>query len=353
MTERRDYSLNGAETQRARERGLVSADWYKCEVPRARMKELMRRGNFPALWHLLLWAALIIALGVLAFLAWGTWWAAPAFFAYSTILTGSSDARWHECGHGTAFKSQWINKAVYNFASFFLLREPTVWRWSHARHHTDAIIVGRDPEIITPRPPDFLNLLLTVCNLTGGLKTIRRVFIHAWGKKTFPEEDFVPAPEWPRLFLAARVWIAIWAAVIVLAIAIGSVLPVLYILLPPFLGHWLALFFGVTQHLGLADDVVDHRLNSRTIHMNPVFRFLYLNMNYHVEHHMFPMVPYHALPALHEEVKADCPAAYPSTWAAYKELVPALVRQLREPDWWVVRDLPVTNRPAAANRRGP
>ena len=41
--------------------------------------------------------------------------------------------------------------------------------------------------------------------------------------------------------------------------------------------------------------------------MNPVSRFLYWNMNYHVEHHMFPMVPYHALPQLHEEIKADLP----------------------------------------------
>ena len=340
MTERRDYSLNGAETKHAWEHGLVSADWYKSEVPRERMKALMQRSDFPALWHVLLWFALIVVFGGLALLSWGTWWGVPAFIAYATILTGSSDPRWHECGHGTAFKTQWINNVVYNFASFWLLREPTVWRWSHARHHTDTIIVGRDPEIITPRPPDFLSLFLTLFNLTGGRKTIGHVFIHAAGKKTFPESDFVPESEWPRLFLAARAWIAVWVAVVVVAIATGSILPVVFVMLPPFLGHWLVLFFGATQHLGLADDVIDYRLNTRTIYMNPVFRFLYLNMNYHVEHHMFPMVPYHALPALHEAVKADCPPPYPSTWAAYKELLPALVRQLREPGWWVVRNVP-------------
>ena len=65
--------------------------------------------------------------------------------------------------------------------------------------------------------------------------------------------------------------------------------------------------------------------------MNPVFRFLYWNMNYHVEHHMFPMVPYHALPKLHEAMKADCPPPYPSCWAAYREIIPALLRQLQRP----------------------
>ena len=32
--------------------------------------------------------------------------------------------------------------------------------------------------------------------------------------------------------------------------------------------------FGMTQHAGLDEDVLDHRLNSRTIYMNPVFRFM-------------------------------------------------------------------------------
>ena len=56
--------------------------------------------------------------------------------------------------------------------------------------------------------------------------------------------------------------------------------------------------------------------------MNPIFRFLYWNMNYHVEHHIFPTVPYHALPKLHEAIKADCPTPYPSSIAAYREIIP-------------------------------
>ena len=347
MTTRRDYSLYGPETKRAFERGLVSAEWYKPPIPRRRMKELMRRSNFPALWHLLLWFALIGGFGALTLLSWGTWWVVPAYIAYCTILTSSSDPRWHECGHGTAFKTRWINNAVYNFASFFLLREPTVWRWSHTRHHTDSIIVGRDPEIVTPRPPNLLTLFLTLFNLPGGVKTIGHVFVHAVGRKTRPEDDFVPNSAWPKVFLAARIWIAVWLAVVALSVATGSVVPILFILVPPFLGHWLVMLFAVTQHVGLGDDVIDHRLNTRTIYMNPVLRFLYLNMNYHLEHHLFPMVPYHALPTLHKEIKAHCPAPYPSPWAAYAEIIPTLARQRREPDWWIRRKLPAAAEPEA------
>jgi fatty acid desaturase len=100
------------------------------------------------------------------------------------------------------------------------------------------------------------------------------------------------------------------------------------------------LMFGLTQHAGLAEDVLDHRLNSRTVYMNPAFRFIYWNMNYHVEHHMFPMIPYHALPQLHEEMKPFCPKPYPSTIAAYREIIPALVKQRRDPTYYIVRKLP-------------
>jgi len=105
------------------------------------------------------------------------------------------------------------------------------------------------------------------------------------------------------------------------------------------------LTFGLCQHLGLHEDVVDHRLNSRTIYMNPVFRFLYWNMNYHIEHHMFPMVPYHALPQLHEEMKGDCPKPNSSTWSAVKDVVRALRKQKTDPSYTIQRELPATARP--------
>jgi len=117
-------------------------------------------------------------------------------------------------------------------------------------------------------------------------------------------------------------------------------MPLVYIGLPTFYGVWLLNIFGLTQHAGLAEDVLDHRLNCRTVYMNPIFRFLYWNMGYHVEHHMFPMVPYHALAALHAEMKADAPPAYHGLWEAYREIIPALWKQAKDPRYFVQRQLP-------------
>ena len=45
------------------------------------------------------------------------------------------------------------------------------------------------------------------------------------------------------------------------------------------------------------------------------------------------------LPELHEEVKHDCAPVYPSLWAAYKEIIPAIVRQLKDQEYHVRREL--------------
>jgi MocE subfamily Rieske [2Fe-2S] domain protein len=74
--------------------------------------------------------------------------------------------------------------------------------------------------------------------------------------------------------------------------------------------------------------------------MNRLNRYLYWNMGYHVEHHMFPMVPYYNLPKLHQLVKADMPPAYNGLVEAYREIIPALRRVAQDPDYYVQRPLP-------------
>ena len=74
--------------------------------------------------------------------------------------------------------------------------------------------------------------------------------------------------------------------------------------------------------------------------MNPISRFIYLNMNYHIEHHMFTMVPYYNLPKLHALIKHDLPAPVPSIPAAFARLLPVLWKQLRYEDAVIIPDLP-------------
>jgi fatty acid desaturase len=342
---KRDYSLTGEQTRLAHENGLVSAEWYASPIPRQRMKELMKRKDGPAIRDTLIWFALLIIVGIIAYHTWGTWWAVPAFAAYGILYALPGNSRWHEMGHGTAFKTPWMNEVVYQIASFMNLFPATPWKWSHARHHTDTYIVGRDPEIHAPRPPVWRVLSMEFFRLLGGVIDLKRVFLHAFGKMDKDELDYIPPSEFKKAYWEARVWVLIFLVVIVSCMYMQSILPAMFIVLPTFYGFFSVMIVAWTQHLGLNEDVLDHRLNTRTVYMNPVIRFLYCNMNYHIEHHMFPMVPYHALPALHEEMKRDCPTPSPSLGAALKEVFSALSKQRKDPTYTILRKLPDTARP--------
>ena len=69
---RRDYSLVGPEARAAEQKGLVSAQWYACPVPRKQLKELMRRKDGPAVRDTLIWFACLLVSGALAYHFWGS-----------------------------------------------------------------------------------------------------------------------------------------------------------------------------------------------------------------------------------------------------------------------------------------
>lgn len=342
---KRDYSLLGPDAHRAVETGLAAAEWYHTDIPRKEMKALMQRKDGPAIRDTALLFASMLLFAGLGIALWPSWWSAPFWLAYGVLYGSAMDSRWHECGHGTAFKTRHYNDWLYQIASFCMVRNPVSWRWSHARHHTDTIIVGRDPEIVLMRPPALARVILNFFGILDAPQGWARMLYNSAGYIHPEEADYIPEQERSKVIRIARIWVAIYAATIALAVATSSILPLMVIGLPRFYGAWHHVMTGLLQHGGLADNVIDHRLNSRTVYMNPISRFIYWNMNYHVEHHMFPMVPYHQLPALHAAIKHDLPAPNRSIAEGFREMWPALKRQLKYEDFFLKRELPTTAKP--------
>src|SRR5215207_5680619 len=196
---KRDYTLSGGyEGAVALDdehlENKVEENWWHPDIPRKELKALMTRSDAPALRHFGLWIALLVLSGSVAALSWGTWWAIPAFLIYGTIYS-SADARWHECGHGTPFKTRWLNEFFYHLSSFMTLREGFLWRWSHARHHTNTIIVGLDPEIQVKRPADLVKIALDFFNIMSGPPEAWRIIRHAFGNPNSDVRNFVPEEE--------------------------------------------------------------------------------------------------------------------------------------------------------------
>ncbi|WP_305984696.1 fatty acid desaturase family protein [Roseibium sp. MMSF_3544] len=336
----KDYALIGETARMAVEKGLANPTWYRPKVDPGEIRRLREKSDAIALRDTVLWLGLMAVSCGMAIWLWPSWWSAPFWFVYGVLYGSASDSRWHECGHRTAFKTPWMNTVVYQIASFMLIRNPVVWRASHVRHHTDTIIVGRDPEIVAMRPPDLLKVVLNLFGIIDTLQLLRRMFVHVAGRLHPDEQTYVAEDEAPKVFLVARIWLGIYLATIALSLWMGSILPLMVVGLPRLYGAWHHVMTGLLQHLGLAENVTDHRLNTRTVLMNPLSRFIYLNMNYHLEHHMFTMVPYYHLPKLHELIRHDVPAPDPSIFAAFRRLVPVLVRQLKYADAVIVPELP-------------
>ena len=336
----RDYTIGGPEEKIAESKGLVDADWYKPKVDRELMKKFMARNNSLAAMHIASWFAALGVFGYLAHLSFGSLWAVPAFAVYGVLYGSMSDSRWHETGHRTAFRTKWMNDVVYYIASFMVFREPETWRWSHARHHSDTIIVGRDAEIAGKRNVPFYKYLLELFSFGAFPAELKQWTQNAFGKITDNQKEFQPPETFRISKWASRVYLLILIATVISSWQIRSFEPLLFIGLPSIYGHWLVVVLGFTQHAGLAENTIDHRLNTRTVYMGPLNRWIYWNMNYHVEHHIYPSVPFHQLKNLHEAVKDQLPPPYKSTLSALREVVYALRLQAKDENFYIQRQLP-------------
>src|SRR5207342_3787976 len=76
------YSLTGPENQAAVNAGLAGGAWFRSAVPRKRMKELMRRSDYPAIRDTVIWLGLLALFAGLGIAFWGSWWAVPFFLVY-------------------------------------------------------------------------------------------------------------------------------------------------------------------------------------------------------------------------------------------------------------------------------
>ena len=148
------------------------------------MKKLYKRSDLAGFKHIFIFFSFLILLGTLCINSYGSWWFILFYLCYCT-LWGGADAIWHECGHGTAFKTRIYNDVFYQIASFMNNFEPVRWRWSHSLHHSytasidphDFDVEGNELIVSISNPPSL-----------GGFTWSQD------GKFTYSAPDDVPAP---------------------------------------------------------------------------------------------------------------------------------------------------------------
>ena len=349
----------------------VRINWYRCKVDKALMSELMRKSDAKAFRHVLLHLGLYCCTAGTAFLAFNNihannwYYTLPIFlialFAHGTCSNFFAGDVGHELTHKTPFKTQFWNDfflTIYGFLGWF---DPIGYRLSHSKHHQFTTHKDLDGEVVLPAKLD-INGIIFFYNLLGinpkaiwhtlkmwtlaalGDSTKSSFFGLEWMAKLIPAENEKLRRNhrnWARFVLLGHLALA------TIFIATGNWILVLIINFGCLFSPWLCFLCNWPQHLGLVPDVADFRLCCRTFTCGPLIGFLYWNMQYHIEHHMFPSVPFYNLPRLRKAIEHDLPPATHGLWATWRSMWPIVLRQRQDPTYVFVQDLPVKNGPGA------
>ncbi len=343
----------------------IKINWYRCRVDKTVMSELMRKSDARAFAQAISQLLLFAATGTLAYLAFlnvhtGNWTRTLpllllALFVHGTFARFLRGISGHELCHKTPFRTQFFNAFFLRVFSFLGWFDYVGYRVSHVRHHQVTVHTDEDGEVMLPQGLNWHGVKFIVTELTfsptklfwtitnfvsaarGDVTSHDEFFNAEWLRQLFPQSNAALRREhrnWARIVLFGQLTLA------ALFIATGHWFLIIIINLGCQYCEWLYMLCGAPQHIGLAPNVSDFRLCTRTFTCNWFPAFLYWNMQYHLEHHMFPAVPFYNLPRLRRAIENDLPPAPHGLWATWKELLPIMKRQRQDKNYVFVPRLP-------------
>ncbi len=296
-------------------------------LDKQRLKALCRRSDARGLWWLAGWVVSLGLSGVFLHLALGMWWVVPAMLVYGTALTLPAYALSHECAHGTAFRTRWLNELMFWLSSLIYFEEPYHRRYAHARHHTYTWNKGLDAQMPFATPLTLKGWLLEVSGITLFWYELKSFVRNAAGRFSDDVREFTPESELPKLKWGARGCLAVYLGLTASSVAFGGWWPVAFLLLPRIIGGPVMLLYTLIQHVEMEENQPSILHSTRSFRTNGISRFLYMNMNHHIEHHLYPMVPFHALPELSAALSDQLPRPDPGMIRTNLEVLAVAIRR--------------------------
>lgn len=226
--------------------------------------------------------------------------ALPALFVSGASLAFMFCAV-HECVHRTAFASTRLNDVIAWIAGLLSFYNSTFYRRYHKWHHRYTRVEGKDPELDDLEPQNWWQYLWVLSGLPWWKgKIVGHV------KVALGQLDgcyYLPESSHASVIRSTRLQLGVYSAVFLTSAALGHPgFIVTYWLLPLAVGQPLLRFVLLAEHTGCSygDDALS---NTRTTLTFWPVRLLMWNMPYHAEHHLYPSVPFHALPAAHQQLR--------------------------------------------------
>lgn len=268
---------------------------FLATLPATEKAALTARSDAAGLRHLAGHLGLIAVTSTLILLRVPVW---PLLLPVQGVLLVFLFTLEHECTHKTPFASERLNEAVGRACGLVLVLPFEWFRYFHLAHHRWTNLPGKDPELDSDKPATLRAWVWHVSGLPYWKSGIALLWSLARGRVRAP---YLPETALPRMQREARVLLALYAAA---AFSLSFTPALLWLwLVPVLLGQPFLRLYLLAEH-GDCPEVADMFLNTRTTFTTRIVRFLAWNMPYHAEHHTYPAVPFHRLPALHQRMKA-------------------------------------------------
>ncbi len=256
-------------------------------------KALTLRPAGQGLWHLAGHVGAILLLGAAIAAGVPGWWALLPLQGVLIVFLFTLE---HECTHKTPFASDALCDTVGAITGALILNPFQWFRYFHLAHHRWTNRPG-DPELASPKPETRAEWLWHVSGIPLWIGSIRLILRLALARE---RPAFLPDRARPRAEREARLLLALYA--LALLSLLWSPLVLWLWLVPILLGQPFLRIYLLAEH-GDCPQVTDMFDNTRTTFTTAAMRFIAWNMPYHVEHHVFPAVPFDRLPALHALIR--------------------------------------------------
>jgi len=271
-------------------------------LPEASLAALNERRSGPAWRQLLGHGALLLAGGLL----WGGPAVPlppplPALCRLAGLLTlgwglAFSFCAMHECAHRTAFPDRQRNDALAWWFGVLSFYNADFYRRYHQWHHRHTHLPGLDPELEDSPPTTRVAYLLELSGLPWWLGKLRGHWRGLRGD--FRANPYIPPEAADRVRTSLQWQFAVYGLGLLLSVPGGNGFLFRFWLLPLLVGQPLLRFVLMAEHGGCAFSA-DGLANTRTTLTLAPLRRLMWNMPFHAEHHLYPSLPFHALPLAH------------------------------------------------------
>jgi len=336
-------------------------DWYRSTIDPALLADLMQRDDLSGWLQTLGHLGYFFFTGMLAYFAFlnidllNWYWSFPllllALFVHGTMGPFMGLIAVHELMHRTVFKSKQLNAFFERVYAFISWSDYLWYQGSHPPHHGATCHEAHDGEVPLAllaqarieRKKTWFRLL--VFNPRATWQKLKLVWRHArghvhgrWYNHVLPKTD-------PKVRRRHRNWARILlighATLATMFVVTGHWFLIIVFTFGTFYCGWLGFLCGFPQHYGLNPNVPDFRHNTRTFTCSWLPAFYYWNMQYHLEHHMFPAVPFYNLPKLRAAIAHDLPPATHGLVATWRELFDIRRRVRENPEYRFVPDVPL------------